>query len=81
YFTPNNDGDNPFWTIILPSDENDFEISIFDRYGKKLITLNASRRVWDGTYNGKLMPTSDYWFVLKRPSKNEIRTGHFSLKR
>lgn len=81
YFTPNSDGDNPFWTIILPPDENDFKISIFDRYGKKLATLNASRRVWDGTYNGKLMPTSDYWFVLKRPSKNEIRTGHFTLKR
>ncbi|WP_411895280.1 T9SS type B sorting domain-containing protein [Winogradskyella sp. A2] len=81
YFTPNSDGDNPFWSIKLPPDENDFEISIFDRYGKQLATLNATASVWDGTYNGKLMPTSDYWFILKRPSKNEMRTGHFTLKR
>ncbi|MCA0131943.1 T9SS type B sorting domain-containing protein [Winogradskyella alexanderae] len=81
YFTPNSDNFNPYWTIKLSPDENDFEILIFDRYGKQLAALNAASPFWDGTYNGKLMPTSDYWFILKRPSKNETYTGHFTLKR
>ena len=81
FFTPNSDSYNATWSITLPPEENDFEIVIFDRYGKKLTTLNALSPNWDGTYNGKLMPTSDYWFIFKRPSRNETFTGHFTLKR
>jgi gliding motility-associated-like protein len=81
FFTPNSDSYNSYWRIKLPSSENDYEIFIYDRYGKQLASLSAESLGWDGTYNGKLMPTSDYWFVLKRPSNNKIYSGHFTLKR
>ncbi len=35
----------------------------------------------DGTYDGAKMPAADYWFKIKRPGKNKVYTGHFSLKR
>ncbi|MFY7756847.1 MAG: T9SS type B sorting domain-containing protein [Flavobacterium stagni] len=35
---------------------------------------------WDGTYNGALCPSDDYWFVVKR-ADGIIHKGHFTLKR
>ncbi|MGF1555447.1 T9SS type B sorting domain-containing protein, partial [Paucihalobacter sp.] len=40
---------------------------------------------WNGTYNGSLMPSSDYWFVVEytEPSTGEQKEfkAHFTLKR
>ncbi|NIV11064.1 MAG: T9SS type B sorting domain-containing protein, partial [Aliifodinibius sp.] len=35
---------------------------------------------WDGPYNNKLMPTSDYWYTLVYKD-GRILKGHFTLKR
>lgn len=35
---------------------------------------------WDGTYNGKLMPSDDYWFYITRED-GEIHKGHFGIIR
>ena len=53
---------------------------LFDRYGKLLIKLNPLGAGWDGTYNGKLTPTSDYWVYIILQN-NKIFRGHFTLKR
>jgi gliding motility-associated-like protein len=29
----------------------------------KITTLTISNQTWDGTINGKPLPTSDYWYV------------------
>lgn len=77
YFSPNNDGYHDFWTI---SNGEEIEyVSIFDRMGK-LIKQLPSFGMWDGTYNGKLMPSSEYWFELKTRAGRIIK-GHFSLIR
>ena len=81
FFTPNNDGYNDYWKIDLLEKEPETEIHIFDRYGKLITRLNAFSQGWDGTLNGELLATSDYWFVVNRPSKNKQYKGHFTLKR
>jgi gliding motility-associated-like protein len=82
FFTPNNDSDNDYWQVSGIS--NDFRlssaISIYDRYGKLLTTLNPLGPGWDGTYNGVKMPTSDYWFKV-RLEDGRTFTSHFTLKR
>jgi gliding motility-associated-like protein len=35
---------------------------------------------WDGKFNNTLLPSSDYWFVVKREN-GKVYKGHFSLKR
>jgi len=57
-------------------------------YGKLLKQLSPLGDGWDGTYNGKLMPSTDYWFtitldMLYGDDVSLIKTfkGHFSLKR
>ncbi len=65
FFTPNGDGVNDFWnikgieTLVSPV------IFIFDRYGKLLKQMEQNTLGWDGTYIGKPMPSSDYWFKME----------------
>jgi len=80
FFTPNNDGFNDFWRIKFSQVEPNLTVSILDRFGKLITTLKSNSPGWDGTYNGKQMPSDDYWFVVKRENGQEHR-AHFALKR
>ena len=80
FFTPNGDGFNEVWQILNPDREPENRIYIFDRYGKLLINFTQADTGWDGTYNGKQMPSTDYWFKVERINGQTIK-GHFSLKR
>ena len=85
YFTPNGDGYHDTWNIIGVSDQSNAIIQIFDRYGKFLKEIRPSGYGWNGTYNGALLPSSDYWFILKYndlvTEEPKLLKAHFSLKR
>jgi gliding motility-associated-like protein len=83
YFTPNNDGTNDTWKILgIRSDFNaDSNIYIFDRYGKLLKQLDPLSKGWDGTYLGKPMPATDYWFRVYLSEDGREFKGNFSLIR
>ncbi|WP_103865660.1 T9SS type B sorting domain-containing protein [Aquimarina sp. I32.4] len=63
------------------------QIYIFDRYGKFLKQLRVGGLVWDGTYNGRNMPSSEYWFKVEFDDTTGLDTkrrgfsGSFSLIR
>lgn len=80
FFTPNEDGFNDRWQIINSNQEIFTKIYIFDRYGKLIADINPTGSGWDGTMNGKLMPSNDYWFRVERED-GRVFTGHFTLKR
>ncbi|MUU78333.1 T9SS type B sorting domain-containing protein [Winogradskyella endarachnes] len=80
FFTPNGDGENEYWQITGSHLETDMQVFVYDRYGKLLINFSGNDIGWDGRYNGNQMPTSDYWFLVKR-SNGLTHTGHFTLKR
>ncbi len=80
FFTPNNDGVNDIWELENSEFFPDFMISIYDRYGRLLSTFNNANNGWDGTFNGRLIPSSEYWYKLEL-SSDRIVHGHFSLKR
>ena len=81
FFTPNNDSYNDVWEIKGLINYPEAEVSIFDRYGKFITQLNASKLTWDGTLNKNPLPASDYWYVLKIDNTKSEMRGHFSLKR
>lgn len=88
FFTPNGDGVHDYWQVIGSSTLVGVPvISIFDRYGKLLAQFDGNSRGWDGTYNGKPMPSSDYWFKMdySREGGGVIMARtlrrHFTLKR
>ena len=80
YFTPNGDGYNDYWRIKFSENEPNLMVTIFDRYGKLMTQFDSSSIGWNGTYQDNLMPSTDYWFVVKRENGKEFK-GHFSLKR
>lgn len=78
YFTPNNDGIHDVWKV------EDFSntiktITIFDRYGKLLKYLPANA-AWNGSFNGHLLASNDYWYVITLNTGKTLK-GHFALKR
>lgn len=85
FFTPNNDEFNDTWTIKALSEQNQAELYIYDRYGKLLKKLIATKNSWDGTYNGNAMPANDYWFILnyidQKTGKPQSFKANFTLKR
>ena len=81
FFTPNGDGINDFWQITgAGQDMAQADIFIYDRYGKLIRQLNSNGSGWDGTFQGQLVPSSDYWFSIAFEDGKEFQ-GHFSLKR
>lgn len=82
FFTPNQDTYNDTWQVQGVNTPNQLQstIYIFDRYGKLITQLDPRGPGWDGTYNGKLMPTSDYWFYVVLQDGREFKS-HFTLKR
>jgi gliding motility-associated-like protein len=82
FFTPNNDTYHDTWQVygISSQFQANTSIFIFDRYGKLLIELDPLSGGWDGTFNGELMPTSDYWFSVTLEDGRTFN-NHFTLKR
>lgn len=82
FFTPNDDGFNDFWQVYGVDAEfnTGIDIQLFDRYGKLLKQMNSINNLWDGTLNGKQLPTNDYWY-LATLTDGTIYRGHFTLKR
>jgi len=82
YFTPNGDGQYDTWSPLNLASYPNAETVIYDRYGRKIATLN-NKEEWDGTYGGEALPTGDYWFILRlnEPDDNRTFKGHFTLYR
>ncbi len=86
FFTPNGDGLHETWNISGIETLDNPIVFIFDRYGKLLKQIDAVGG-WDGTFNGKPMPSSDYWFRFEYDEADsgvivaKTRKSHFTLKR
>lgn len=87
FFTPNGDGIHDNWNVLGIETLENPGIYIFDRYGKLLKQLDETTFGWDGTFNGRPLPSSDYWFRLDYDRDDQgvivARTvrRHFSLVR
>ena len=88
FFTPNGDGFNDTWQVEGIETRPLTKIYIYDRYGKQLKQINPNSQGWDGTFNGKNLPATDYWFTIRLDlvfgeDESIIKefSGHFSLIR
>ncbi|WP_136667164.1 T9SS type B sorting domain-containing protein [Flavobacterium sp. H122] len=77
------DGTNDEWGpgCVDPVTYPNLVTKIYDRYGRLVKTLPVGE-TWDGKYEGKDLPSGDYWYVIK-VDKNEGQeiVGHFTLYR
>lgn len=86
FITPNSDGYNDTWEVKgIDLDEYNLDLTklyIFNRYGKLLGSLGLDQS-WRGTFNGRPLEATDYWYKVDLVKKSgevlQPIMGHFSL--
>lgn len=62
-FSPNGDGINDQF-FSMGEGIISFNMIIFDRWGKEIVTLTNVSQTWDGTKNGKGVPEGAYTYIV-----------------
>lgn len=64
--SPNGDGVNDVLDMSLLQYKINVKFQVFDREGRKLFEGdNKNNYIWDGKQNGKVLPTSSYWYIMQ----------------
>lgn len=63
-FTPNGDGLNDVFSLASRCEMQQFELSIYNRWGEKVFQSQQLNHYWDGRIQGKLAPPGNYVYVL-----------------
>ncbi|PIE50876.1 MAG: hypothetical protein CSA38_00905 [Flavobacteriales bacterium] len=87
-FSPNEDGSNDVLDCTKISTYKNFSIVVIDKYGKTIFKADGKdyygTKIWDGRFQGKLLPTDSYWYrlVYQHPinKKMKVKTGWILLK-
>jgi len=79
FFSPNGDSFNDVFELQGLEFFSSAEVQIFDRYGSLIKQSSTTSFFWDGTYNGSMLPSSDYWYLIR--ADGQQFKGHFALKR
>ena len=77
-FTPNGDGVNDTWIIENINAFPDHYIQVFNRWGQLVYLGRHGDAPWDGTYNGKALPTAPYLYIVNlnvAEAKNDVYIG------
>jgi gliding motility-associated-like protein len=64
-FTPNGDGRNDRFRPVLYGNMEEYEISIYNRFGERVYQSNDPKSGWDGIYKGELCDVGMYYFRVK----------------
>lgn len=62
-FTINNDGINEVWGTF-PLFVKNYNMKVFDRWGKKIWESDQKKRQWDGVYNDEQVPDGVYAWLM-----------------
>jgi gliding motility-associated-like protein len=73
-FTPNNDGINDHFSLVITGIVTFGNLKIFNRYGQLVFMGKSSGEYWDGNFNGKNLPAGTYYWVF------EGRDDYYNLK-
>ncbi len=68
-FTPNNDGTNDFFNVIITDDVASLlevtDFRIYDRWGQKVYDNDNKSKGWDGKYKNKELPSDVYPYIVE----------------
>ena len=84
-FTPNDDGQNDTWQVVLGPDEQLASLRIYDQLGRVVFATSNSNTSWDGTFQNQPLPQGAYYFSLTTTTNNSSQsrstTGSVALIR
>jgi gliding motility-associated-like protein len=74
-FSPNGDGLNDTWGIPGLGAYNDCEVTVYNRYGQQVFQSTGYTKRWDGTINGKPLPSGSYYYIINLKGPKETMKG------
>jgi len=80
-FSPNGDGINDTWNIDALVTYPDCLLQVFDRYGQQVYKSIGYNKPWDGKYNGNILPTGTYYYVLDLKNSTPKMSGWLLIMR
>ena len=83
-FSPNGDGQNDLFKPIVGNDVNSFTLSIYDRWGNKILHSSDLQLVWNGTYHDEPLNSGAYAYMLEviyKDGSSEIKSGNITIIR
>lgn len=77
-FTPNNDGKNDFWSMIVTDGLEMFDLktNIYNRYGKQVFESTNIHQNWNGNnlYEGNPCSDGTYFYIISYTDGNTDET-------
>ncbi len=78
-FTPNGDGINDLWDIPNLAYYPNCVMRVYSRYGSLVYQSNGYGKPWDGSSNGKPLPTSTYYYIVDLGDKSPKLSGYITI--
>jgi gliding motility-associated-like protein len=80
-FSPNNDQVNDKWAIRYLETYVRATVKVFNRYGQVVYSSGQYVSPWDGTYNGKEVPSGVYYYIIEPNNGRKRMAGSITLLR
>ena len=78
----NEDGFNDSFIIPCLANHPGSSITIFNRWGDEVYRSDNYQNDWEGTYNGELLPTGTYYYLLEvNDAAGTTLNGYLFLQR
>jgi gliding motility-associated-like protein len=78
-FSPNGDNENDTWNIIGIEQFTKNQVQVFNRWGQTVFESKGTAVNWNGSYNDKLLPIADYYFVVDL-GNGQVFNGTLTIK-
>jgi gliding motility-associated-like protein len=80
-FSPNGDGNHDLWDIPGLNTYSTAVVQVFNRYGQKVFESKGYAVPWDGTLQGKQLPSGTYYYVIHPGEGKPAQTGPVTILR
>jgi gliding motility-associated-like protein len=80
-FTPNGDGINDYWKINGIENYPASTIQVFNRYGQEIFGSRGYTHPFNGTINGKDIPSGVYYYIINLSTNCSIVSGSLTIIR
>ena len=79
--SPNGDGVNDVWNLVLLNTYENALVEIFNRYGQRVYSSVGYRVPFDGYYQGQALPLGTYYYVISPRNGKKSVSGSLTIIR
>lgn len=80
-FSPNGDNTHDTWNLNFLKNFPGSTVEVFTRGGNLVYEQRTNNNSWNGTYNGKPLPTGVYYYIIRIKALQQELTGTLLLVR